>query len=93
MGRENFTKFDDSNVKVDRLPVIVSDKNKSQLLGVPKNKKATGKNIENSVVKLVKEWIEVEDKIKAMCYDTTNVNSGSKKGAAITIEHLLDKSL
>jgi len=63
---------------VDRQAVVVSGKQTSQLLGAPAMTVSTGKAIGETVAQLLRDWGLV-DKVKAMCYDTTNGNSGKKR--------------
>jgi hypothetical protein len=60
---------------VDRLPVLVSGDGMDKLLGVPKVSSGTGENEATAVNKLVAEWQLIE-KVQAMCFDTTSVNTG-----------------
>ena len=66
--------------KVDRLPILVSGNGNEQLISVPKLPSGTGKAIAEAVVAAVQEW-GIENKIGAMCFDTTATNTGYKSGA------------
>lgn len=61
--------------KKERLPIIVSGVNIEQLLSVPMLDKSTGANQAKIIYQVLKEWNHV-DQVKAMCFDTTAVNSG-----------------
>lgn len=60
---------------VDRQAVLVTGKSTTQLLGVPFVERGTGKAIGEAVVELIKAW-NLTDRIKAMSFDTTSVNTG-----------------
>lgn len=60
---------------IDRQAVLVTGKSTVQLLGVPILEKSTGKAIGEAVVDLIKKW-NLTERIKALSFDTTNVNSG-----------------
>lgn len=80
------------NVKVDRLPVIISHINGEQLLGVPKL--STGKGIDmcDAIYELLVEW-NVDQNISALCCDTTFSNTGKINGAASLLEQKLERDL
>lgn len=61
--------------KVDRVPVVVSGVNTSHLLGVPKMSSGTGLNQAMAILKVLEEW-KLTDRIKALTFDTTAVNTG-----------------
>lgn len=77
---------------VDRLPVIVSENNNFQLMGVPKMDSGTGSNTAHAVYELIADW-GLQENIVACCFDTTSVNTGDKIGAALVLETLLEKDL
>ncbi|KYM98193.1 hypothetical protein ALC62_11109 [Cyphomyrmex costatus] len=78
--------------KVDRLPVVISGLDTEQLLGVPKLDSGTGKKQSESVVEMLNEW-NVEDRVKALCFDTTPSNTGPDKGTCVLIEKSLKRKL
>lgn len=61
---------------VDRQAILVTGKSTTQLLGVPFLEKGTGKAIGEAVVELIKKW-DLSERIKAMSFDTTSVNTGN----------------
>lgn len=65
----------DSSTIVERLPVVVSGLGTEQLLGVPKLDTGTGVNQATAIIETIDEW-SVSGRIKAMCFDTTSVNTG-----------------
>lgn len=82
------------NQKVDRIAVIVTGHEISQLLGVPYLlESATGKSQAESVIQTVRKWIHVPDKIEFLCFDTTNVNSGRIKGTCVWLQNFLGNCL
>lgn len=66
---------DDDSKKVERLPIIVSGESTEQLLGVPKLHPATGIKQATAIVDILDDW-KLENSIKAICFDTTSVNTG-----------------
>lgn len=77
---------------VDRLPIVVSENNKFQLMGIPKMDSGTSLNTAHVVYELITDW-GLQEKIVACCFDTTNVNTGDKGGAALILECLLERDL
>ncbi|XP_044005581.1 probable serine/threonine-protein kinase DDB_G0288147 [Aphidius gifuensis] len=73
---------------VDRIPVTVSGMNTSHLLGAPKITNGTGHQQADAVVQILKEW-KLDTRVKALCFDTTNSNTGRLNGAAVLIEKKL----
>lgn len=78
--------------KVDRLPVLVSGTDISQLLSVPKLPSGTGDEQAKAVVNSLRNW-QIEDMVQGMCFDTTSSNTGRNKGACVKIEQLLGRDL
>lgn len=60
---------------VDRLPVILSVGDVDQLLGVPKMANGTAMNQASAIIDTLNQR-NVTSHVKAMCYDTTSVNTG-----------------
>lgn len=58
------------NEKVERLPVLVSQKTGVQLLGGPKIPTSSGQNMADAIFTLVNEW-NVKDNIVGLCFDIT----------------------
>lgn len=63
------------NDTIERQAVLVTGKSTVQLLGVPFLEKGTGKAIGEAVVDLLRKW-NIADRVKAMSFDTTSVNTG-----------------
>lgn len=78
--------------KVDRLPVIVSGESVHQLLTVAKLASGTGENQADAVYAALEDW-GLADKVSAMCFDTTSVNTGKNNGTCALLEQKLDKTL
>lgn len=77
---------------VDRLPILVSGVGMEQLLTVSKLPSSTGEAQAQAVVDALKNW-GIENQVAAMCFDTTASNTGSRQGACVRIEQMLDKDL
>ncbi len=76
---------------VERLVIKAVCESQEQILGCPvSGKKAIA--VANTVFKAIQEW-ELEEQVVSLCFDTTNVNAGRVKGAAIILERLLGRSL
>lgn len=78
--------------KEDRLPILVTGDGVSKLLAVPAL--ASGKSAleAEAIVNAISDW-ELEDKVIAMCFDTTNTNSGIHKGVITRLPKMLNKKL
>lgn len=63
-----------------------------KLLGVPKVSSETAENEVNAVHKLLEEW-QLTEKIQAMCFDTTSVNTGRLNGVCVGLENRLGHEL
>lgn len=61
--------------KVERLPIVVTGLNCEQLLGVPKLEKSTGENQATVIIDILRQW-NLTDCVRALCFDTTSVNTG-----------------
>lgn len=77
---------------MDRLPVILSNGDTEQLLGVPGLQSGTGKQQASAVCETLAEW-GLQNYVKALVFDTTATNTGSFSGACVLIEHFLEKEL
>lgn len=65
-----------SSKKIERLPIVVSGLNSDQLLGVPMLEGGTGDKQAQTIEETLLEW-NLSDRIRAMCFDTTAVNTGN----------------
>lgn len=62
------------------------------MLGVPKLSSGTGEAQASAVVQCLEERA-VEDKVAALCFDTTVSNTGHRSGACSLVELKLNKDL
>lgn len=77
---------------VERLAVLISCGDEEQLIGVPLMENNKGYTQAKAVFSEVEEWGAIE-KIEAMCFDTTAVNTGRLRGTCVLLEQLFEKSL
>ncbi|XP_055852711.1 uncharacterized protein LOC129916649 [Episyrphus balteatus] len=77
---------------VDRLPVLLTAFGTEQLLGVPKINTGTAENQVAAILSTLAEW-GIVPYIKAMCFDTTAVNTGIHNGTCKEIEKTIGKDL
>lgn len=61
---------------VDRLPILLTGLGTEQLLGVPKMSSGTAENQASAILSTLNHWGIIRY-IKAMCFDTTAVNTGN----------------
>ena len=78
--------------KEDRLPVLVTGSNVSKLLAVPALPRGDAIIEADAIVDCIDEW-GLRDKVVAMSFDTTNVNSGIHNGVITRLPRLLNKKL
>lgn len=78
--------------KVDRLSIIVSSDGKDKLLDVTKLSRGTGEETASALFNAVIEW-KLQDRIRAMSYDTTASNTGAQKGACKLFQEKLGREL
>lgn len=78
--------------KVDRQPVIVSNKNGDQLLGVPSLPNGKGEEICSAVFNTLESW-ELLDNVQAICCDTTASNTGRINGACTLLQRKIGREL
>lgn len=76
----------------DRLAVLVSGKDKIKLLGVPKIDRGTGENQANVIIDTLTDW-GILNNVRAMCFDTTSVNTGHNNGTCTLLETKLERRL
>ena len=75
---------------VDRLPILVSGEDVTKLLAIPKLKTGDAETEANACMEVVTSW-NIQDRIMALCFDTTSVNTGSRGGVCVRIETALKK--
>lgn len=78
--------------RVDRLPVLVSGHDVVKLLAVPKLENATAILTTGAIVNIIDEW-GLRGRVKALCFDTTAVNSGIIGGVCIRLERQFGREL
>lgn len=81
-----------SHKHVDRLPVLVSGVGVEQLLGIPKISSGTGSAQASAIIQCLREW-DIQEKVVALCFDTTACNTGHRSGACCLIEQEMNKEL
>ena len=77
---------------VDKLPIIVAGCVVCQMLKVSKITGWTGKNQATAVVQALEEW-NLQERVVAMCFDTSNSNTGINAGACVETVRMLGKDL
>jgi hypothetical protein len=86
----------DTNVKEERLPILVGNSDAVKLLGVakypPGSDQKSGKIIAGHVMKLLDEW-KCKESIASMCFDTTASNTGHLTAACVTIQQSVGRAL
>lgn len=60
---------------VERLPILLSVSGVEQLLGVPKMTRGDAQSQTSAIISTLNQW-HVDSRIKAICFDTTAVNTG-----------------
>ena len=79
--------------KTEKLAVVVTGLDSvDQIISCEFIEHGTGKVVAEQVFKSLKRW-NLDEVICGKCYDTTNVNSGEKNGAAVILERLLGRKL
>ena len=81
-----------SGAKFDRLPVLVSGKSGDELLGIPKLPDGKAESQVIAIIKLLQDYDYVNE-IGAMCFDTTNVNTGVHNGTCVHLEKEFGRKL
>lgn len=77
---------------VDRIPVIVSNRNGEQLLGVPRTPDGTGAEIAAAVHDVIADWGLLPN-IQAICCDTTASNTGRVNGACALFQQKIGRTV
>ena len=80
------------NVKVERLPILVSGVGIDKLLCVPKLKRGTGAAVCKCIFDTITEW-DLIDQLVAACFDTCSVNTGRINGVLNLLELHINKEL
>ncbi|XP_057330890.1 uncharacterized protein LOC130671178 [Microplitis mediator] len=77
---------------VDPLSVLLTAFGVEQLLGVPKMDSRSAENQTAAILRTLDEW-SLSRYVKAMCFDTTAVNTGIHSGTCVKIEKALGRDL
>jgi len=81
-------KFEALSVVVSSVPRFTNGK----VLGIQKIYNASGQSQAEAYYNLLKEW-NLDDKVKALVFDTTSSNTGWKQGAAKLLEELMQRKV
>ena len=77
---------------VVRFPITISCGHNEKLLQVPCLESGTGREQASAVCNAIQEW-DIQDKMNALVFDTTAINTGRINGICTIIENLLQKPL
>ncbi|GBO45895.1 hypothetical protein AVEN_30463-1 [Araneus ventricosus] len=77
--------------KEERLPIVISNGLKKQLIAVPRPDNSTGKEQAQAVWKAILD--NPEDKVKILCYDSAASNTGRFNGACAPLEQKFDREM
>ena len=72
--------------------MLVTGKNVLQLLTVAKLESGTGAAQTAAVFEAIEDW-KIGNRVQAMCFNTTNSNTGRLAGACVFLEQKLGKEL
>ena len=86
------TSYENPKSNVDRIAIDVTGRNLEKILGIVKISSGTGLAQAKATFQLLTIW-NVENYNVGMCFDTTASNTGSKNGACILLEKLMEKNL
>ena len=75
----------------DQLAVVVTGYNVDQLLGIPKLTSGTGEAVSEAVITTILDW-DIQDRVKAMSFDTMAANTCTKAGACTLVEKSLTEN-
>ncbi|XP_065670924.1 uncharacterized protein LOC136089128 [Hydra vulgaris] len=78
--------------QLDRLAVSIRIDGQSELLGVPHLNSCTGETQKNTIIKLLHQF-DIFDKLQECVFDTSSVNTSSKKGVCIRLAAELNRPL
>ena len=77
---------------VDRLPIVVSGEGSEKILSVPKLPDEKAENTAAVINDVLTDW-RLKNRICALSFDTTVVNTGAKSGVCVRMERCLGKQL
>ncbi|KAG0724209.1 hypothetical protein GWK47_000472 [Chionoecetes opilio] len=76
---------------MDRLPILVSGEGVEKILAVPITD-GKAEPTANTIHSVISEWA-ISDRIRALCFDTTATNTGSKGGVCVRLQQSLGRDL
>lgn len=79
-----------SDHKVERLAILLSNGKDTYILEVPKLTSGHAVTHFNAIKKALNDYHGIRERIKAMCFDNTNVNTGDKEGVCVKLRKEFD---
>ena len=76
---------------VDRLPILVSGEGVQKILAAPITD-GRAEPTASTIHSVISEWA-ISDRIRALCFDTTATNTGSKGGVCLRLQQILGRDL
>lgn len=89
---ENSTSTLNEHDKVDRLAIVLSYGKNMKLLGIPKLSAGTSLKQFEAIRDTINEW-DVTPRVKFMCFDNTNVNTGDRSGTCSRLRTFFDGNI
>lgn len=81
-----------TNHRVERLPIVVKSENLEQFIAVPELERSTGRKQASAACNALQDW-GLPTIVEAICFDTTASNTEQFNGACVLIEMTLEKNL
>ncbi|KAG0711531.1 putative 39S ribosomal protein L24, mitochondrial [Chionoecetes opilio] len=82
----------DDGTRAERLAILVTGEGVEKLLGVPKLHSGTGDAAATAVLEALEDW-GVQERVVAMCFDTTSANTGAINGACTILQQKIGRPL
>ncbi|KAG0720563.1 hypothetical protein GWK47_048255 [Chionoecetes opilio] len=82
----------DDGTRAKRLAILVTGEGVEKLLGVPKLHSGTGDAAATAVFEALEDW-GVQERVVAMCFDTTSANTGAINGACTILQQKIGRPL
>ncbi|KAG0725879.1 hypothetical protein GWK47_037739 [Chionoecetes opilio] len=82
----------DDGTRAERLAILVTGEGVEKLLGVPKLHSGTGDAAATAVFEALEDW-GVQERVVAMCFDTTSANTGAINGACTILQQKIGRPL
>ncbi|XP_076064446.1 uncharacterized protein LOC143038792 [Oratosquilla oratoria] len=76
---------------LDRLPILVSGEGVLKLLAAPVTD-GKAEPTATTIINVIKEW-SLQERIAALCFDTTATNTGPKGGVCLRLQQILGRDL